>query len=98
MAEAITETELRTLKLCQLFPCLARTTPIRQGLWDPNDLDAWAVKASAGEKHAARFVLTVWNQYEDWQCGKFNVFDAVVSWDDMHREAFLVWVRDPWFA
>lgn len=98
MGKAIPESELKTIELARSLPCLNRLASINRGLWNPNELDAWAIKASSGEKHAARFVLTVWNQYEQWQCGAFNVFDAVVAWDDVHRGAFVAWVRDPWFA
>ena len=98
MGEAILESEVRTLKLAQSFPCLTRLASIKQGLWNPNELDAWATKASLGERQGAAFLLTVWNQHEDWQCGKFNVFDAAVVWDEAHRAAFFAWMKEPWFA
>src|SRR5262245_13647324 len=67
--------------------------------WEPHELNRWAVSAaSSGEKHVVRFLLNVWNQYEDWECGRFDVMDALSVWDAGNRRAFLSWARDPWWA
>lgn len=99
MAEAIANREVRILQLANLFPCLRAAPGVGRGLWDAVALDKWAAAgASSGEKHSARFVLGVWNPYEAWECGLFNVFDAIGVWDDQHRSAFEQWVAGPWFA
>lgn len=98
MAEKVPKRERRILELANSFPCL-RGAPGVRGLWDAVALDAWSSGgASSGEKHTARFVLGVWNQYEDWDCGTFNLFHAMDVWDIDHRGAFLEWAVDPWFA
>lgn len=59
-------------------------------------LDAWAATvANSGETHSTRFVLGVWNPYEKWQCGGFDLFDTLGVWDYQHHEAFLRWVEEP---
>ena len=66
---------------------------------------------SHGEKLAARFVLGVWNSAEDWEAtakkqgieypetaaAKFDVFEAISTWDDEHRQAFLTWCEAPFW-
>jgi hypothetical protein len=79
---------------------LARTFPSLRGLveqaWNPESLDEWAAGgASHGERLAVRFVLTVWNQHQQWKCGKFDVFDAWQTWDEEHWNAFRAWARQP---
>jgi len=98
MGESISDSEKRVVSLAKSFPCLASVGSLKHGLWNPAELDAWALKASSGERHAVSFVLTVWNQYETWKCGKFDVFDAAVTWNDEHRRAFFAWMTEPWFA
>ncbi len=42
--------------------------------WDPAKLDEWASGAvSDGERHAAAFVLHVWNPYGQWKVGGYSV-------------------------
>ena len=83
--------------LAALFPSL-RDAP---GLspWDPRRLDAWATVApNEAARHAARFVLGVFDDCEPWACGRFDVLRAVRAWDDEHRRAFAGWAILPWFA
>ena len=99
MAEQVPEREIRILKLANSFPCLRGAPGVGSGLWDALKLDAWAAGgASSGEKHSSRFVLGVWNSGSEWDCGKFDIFHAIDIWDCEHREAFLKWAIDPWFA
>lgn len=39
-----------------------------------------------------RFNLDTW-----WKCGPFDVVEAMSTWDDYHRAAFIAWVNKPWF-
>jgi hypothetical protein len=68
--------------------------------WNPRELDGWACGPVPGHgaKHAARFVLAVWNNDAEWQCGKFDVVEALPVWDDSHRAVFLAWCAQPWWA
>lgn len=66
--------------------------------WDPAALNYWASgPASHGERHAARFLLSVWDTSTDWEAGKFDVLEALRAWDLPHRAAFLEWASDPWW-
>lgn len=67
--------------------------------WEPKKLDAWALSAEAspGALCAASFVLTVWNQYEPWRCGRFPLLDAMFFWSYEDRQVFLRWVERPWW-
>lgn len=98
MVAELVDTEIRIQELARTFPSL-RGAPGVSGSWDPLALDNWAATvASSGETRAARFVLGVWNSDEDWQCGRFDLFDALAGWDYQHHEAFLRWAEQPWFA
>lgn len=84
----------RIISLAQSFPSLAGVAAVNE--WDPLALDAWAVGgASSGEKLAIQFVLSVWNQYDEWQCGRFDVIEAYGRWDAGHWAAFKAWSSDP---
>ena len=54
--------------------------------------------ATSGSRHAARFVLGVWNSSAVFACGQFDLHKAMATWDDGHRKAFLAWAKDPWWA
>ena len=99
MAEPIPQRDARIIQLAASFPCLQRAPGVAGGLWDAVALDRWATSdASSGERHSARFVLGVWNSYDEWRSGKFDLFDAMDVWDHENRQAFQRWVADPWFA
>ena len=95
------------LALCETFPSLAakmrisdRSERLMYRGWDPDELDAYAVgpASTSGLRHAARFVLAVWNSRGEWKCGTFNAVEALQCWDRDHRDAFQRWVLDPWWA
>lgn len=82
----------------------ARTFPSLRGmpgvtLWDAPTLDRWAAETpiSEGELETARFVLAVWDPGHPWQCGRFDLMEAMKVWDQPHRAAFVSWAEDPWF-
>lgn len=95
--------ELKIQRLAMRFPSLERaavkTVP---GIlpWNAKELDAWAASAipSDGERYAAQFVLSIWDNAGNWQCGKFDVVDALRIWDPMHCAVFIEWANDPWWA
>ena len=83
------------LTLLQSFPSLAAWG---FETWKPAELDylASGVSASPSAVHAARFVLGVWHPRKRWQCGRFDVLEALDFWDREHRSAFGQWARAPW--
>jgi hypothetical protein len=86
----------RMTELARSFPTL-RTAP---GVdpWEPTELNRWAVgPRSPGERLAARFALNLWNQSAGWECGPFEVFEALARWDAEHCRAFARWAEDPWW-
>jgi len=88
------EPDVRIIELARSFPSLDRTNLLDN--WDAVKLDRWASGGvSHGEKIAAQFVLSVWNDREEWQCGKFDVFEAYDVWDHHHWQAFATWATKP---
>lgn len=84
--------------LAESFPTLCRAPGVRP--FDAEVLDTWASgpAPSSGAFHAARFVLAVFNNRAPWQCGRFDIVEAMWTWDAAHRQAFLGWARAPWTA
>ncbi len=83
--------------LARTFPSLRKAPGVDP--WIPHELNRWAVgPASSGERHAARFVLAVWDNDAGWECGRFDVVEALTAWDEPHRRAFLAWAYEPWRA
>jgi hypothetical protein len=85
------------VELANLFPTL-RAFKLDAKSWDANQLDSMSGKLSSAELFSVQFILRVWNQYQKWQCGNFDIVQAMDSWDSAHREAFLSWASDPWWA
>jgi len=65
--------------------------------FDADLLDDNYVGASHGEKVSIAFILNVWNPGHEWQAGRFNVMDALFSWDVDKRKAFVAWAAEPWW-
>lgn len=80
----------------QLASSFALTKP---GLdpWDAELLDAQCAGAGHGEQCVIRFLLNLWNAECEWTCGRFDLFDALATWDETGRRAFQAWVNDPWW-
>lgn len=94
----------RMLDLAQTFPSLAAavgdgTCKIAKG-WSARELERWAcsVQSSASGKCAAAFVLNVYNRTHAYAVGRFDAHEALPLWDTEHRQAFLAWAKDPWWA
>lgn len=62
-------------------------------------LDKWskAGTITRQQRHAALFVLSVWDSTHRWKCGRFDLHTALAAWDDEHREAFAEWAARPWW-
>lgn len=87
----------KMLDLALSFPSL---NAMKLDKWDPVELDDLACTGylSSGEKHAVRFVLSVWNMYVPWKSGVFNLHEALRDWDSEHRKAFGDWAAAPsWY-
>ncbi len=84
-------------ELAETFPCLRGAPGIAPFV--PEELDRWAVgPASHGERVTARFVLAIWDDATAWEAGPFDVMEALRTWPPSHREPFLKWALDPWWA
>jgi hypothetical protein len=66
--------------------------------------------SSHGQLLAAQFVLMVWNSHTDWEADarengfaypsaakRFNLGEAVATWDAEHRDAAAAWLMAPFF-
>ncbi len=90
-------------RLADRMADLARGFPSTRGApgidpWHPGELNRWATgPASHGERHAARFLLSVWDPSIEWEAGRFDVMEALRVWDMPHRAAFLRWAAEPWW-
>ena len=65
--------------------------------WDAKQLDQHFLGASHGEKCTMKFLLNLWNSSDEWQCGKFDLFDAMSTWGEKQQRAFRSWAADPWW-
>ena len=85
----------RIVELSKAFPSLAEQGSVKN--WDAMALDEWAASGIPchGEKLVAQFLLRVWNQYEEWECGKFDPIEAQGVWDDEHWQGFQKWTANP---
>ena len=95
---AITETQIdkraRMTILAKGFQVLTHAPGIDP--WDAEKLDEWAASgANNAERHAAAFVLHVWNSYGQWQVGRFDVMAALSVWDEVNRKPFIEWAMNP---
>jgi len=81
---------LAVAELANMFPSLRGASGL-----DPFDevcFEEWVkMEASGMAKHAARFVLSVWENMPH----AFNLTDAFRDWDDEHREAYIAWLQRP---
>jgi hypothetical protein len=90
-------TEAKMSEFARTFPSMAAAEGV--SLWDAQTFDRWARDSflSDGELATARLLLAVWDPATVWQCGPFNVMEALKIWDPAHRAAFLAWAIDPWW-
>ena len=65
--------------------------------WNADKLDQAFAGKSHGEKCVIRFLLNLWNGTEEWECGRFDLFEAYCTWDEVRRKAFVSWANDPFW-
>ena len=85
-------------QLAKRIPCLPdfAKNPER---WNALQLDEWAIAPiSSGERYAAQFVLAVWDPNHPWKAGKFDIMEALRSWDSTTHAVFLEWAAEPWWV
>lgn len=86
----------RLMSLARSFPCIRHAPCVALGhRFDAPALDAWARKASSGERHAIAFILSLYNSTAKWKCGPFNLAKAVSCWDSGNLAAFQAWAAAP---
>jgi hypothetical protein len=84
----------RMASLASQFPVLENAPGVNP--WDSLRLDEWASGGvSHSERHAAAFVLHVWNPRHDWKAGRFDVMAALWVWDAENRRPFVEWAKNP---
>jgi hypothetical protein len=91
--------ERRMTLLAKSFPTLTEGVPGIEP-WDALVLDHWAVTSPAvtsGSLATVRFLLHVWNDQTDWQCGPFSLHEAYGTWDGNHWAAMLEFLKTPTF-
>lgn len=92
--------------LARLFPSMANVDAVDP--WDAAALVCWLNSGAptSGSRHAAMFLLNVWNTDTDWRTqglkvkagfGRFNLGRAMASWDHEHRAACLRWIEAPFW-
>lgn len=88
--------QIRMTRLAESFPALAGKPGVFP--WDPDELDGWASSvASSGERHAAAFVLGVWNKYAEFKVGRFDLHKSMACWDPGNLRALVAWIQAPFF-
>jgi hypothetical protein len=90
------KTSKRMSKLAESFPCLRDAHGVNP--FDAKALDRWATDpTSHGQRITAQFILWVWDRSTDWECGRFDLAEALQVWLPEHHRAFLNWTSDPWW-
>jgi hypothetical protein len=81
------------------FPSLrSRFESMPPGTFDADRLAEELGVLSHGERHAALFLLNVWNPgYARENAWHFDAVEALAVWDEPHRRAFLAWAAHPLF-
>lgn len=88
--------------LALMFPVLAAHHVSGRSLpgiepWEPAKLDDWVWESrSHSETHAVAFVLSMYDDSENWRCGKFNLYQAARYLSDSPDWLpIAVWAMDP---
>ena len=87
----------RMSRLAMEFPTLRDNVP---GVvpWNALVLDHWAATSggvTSASRCAAQFLLHVWDDSTEWQCGPLSLRKAYGCWDAAHWAAFVSFVRWP---
>src|SRR5579862_4008540 len=93
--------EKRIAQLASTFASMRGRAGIMEGIppWNAEAVDSWAASSapSHGQRVTAQFLLAVWDPAAQWNCGQFDLMEALRVWDQPHRDAFLRWAADPWW-
>jgi hypothetical protein len=92
--------------LIKRFPGFAAVVPdkILHGSinFDASAFDQWASSTSSliskGERIIAQFILGVFDQYHEWECGRFDIFEAAGVLSKGNLQVISEWVRKPFFV
>lgn len=90
-------------RMCEIvlsFPCLRHAVfRDRDGAWCARTFAGWAKRNAYAQSEilAARFILAVWNPDSTRILGRFDVIDALGTWDASNRRAFVSWAEAPWW-
>ncbi len=77
-------------ELAHMFPSLRDAPGLEP--FDEGRFETWMQEeASVQARHAARLVLSVWENVPQ----AFNLTDAFRDWDDEHREVYVAWFQRP---
>ena len=98
MIQKVSATEEQLMSEFALkFPVLRSAPGVRP--WVPEYLVKWISGPAPCEeaRHAARFLLWLWDDKKDWGCPAFDVMAALQVWDKDHRTVFLEWANNPWW-
>ncbi len=87
----------RMAALALTFPTLDLADGVSP--WDAVRFSRWVRSGAPGHgaRCAGKFLLSVWNPYTRWRCGRFDIHEALGVWDPEHLAAFLAWARAPWW-
>ncbi len=81
---------LAVAELAYIFPSLRKAPGLEP--FDEGRFEDWMkTEASPVAKHAAKLVLSVWENEPQ----SFNLTEAFCDWDDEHREAYVAWFNRP---
>jgi hypothetical protein len=97
--------------LARKFPTLRGVPGVDP--WDALAFLRWACSPapSSGAYHAAKFMLGVWSPDTDWteearaagilsgdqRIARFDLFQAMGTWDVEHRRAVMTWIHAPFW-
>ncbi len=86
------------LALARSFPCLRPKINFWKGEFDANVFHGMIGGWSSSERHAAFFILSVWNpHYARQRRWTFDLVEAVSSLDSVNRAPILAWIQQPYY-
>jgi hypothetical protein len=83
-------------ELGELFPSLSGMPGVHP--WMPKLLDHFLQQVPPSERHAGLLLLSIWQPGTRWASGQFDVVCALRDWSPADREAFVSYVKRPFFA
>ncbi|WP_257292959.1 hypothetical protein [Endozoicomonas sp. ONNA1] len=91
----MTEAQKKFFELLDQYPRFKHHWDKEKRTCDLESFDQDFKVMSSGERHMARFFISVWlNESETYP---FNVLDAIRVIDDKSRKLVIVWLANPFF-